>query len=472
MLSDGERDAEPAPRPMPAQRNLGHEVGLLRGIVQNLAKRPVRTGPIRDDLGRAEGFARGRLVPDEVVGISLAGILLPGIEPYTKLSEKLFDGSAKYGRGTTFEAFQYEFFGALLSEYLERDPSSIRDADVLAIEAHLADWFVARTRTHTLFVPCVISPWQSARFSVGPVSFIFIEDVPNSKFYLPANGSREVTFDIFGHLLEGMRAQRANWLAVVEVMGCDKHRAQEIGDLAVDIAIVALQLATPHKGTKRMSRLDTRRGPGYQPKLLLSDGEYSGTWSTEEPGIELLDGTLRKVIRETAPLIEAAGNRVRSFTTGSFRLPNLEQAWCDAAYWLHQGLAETIDSIAVVKLETAIEVLLHAESVSGSESRILTALETFFGQKAHEPIGPSTQITAKEFARGFVRDRSRVLHGTWPTLNVRLGGSREGLENLAASLARASAVEIDAYMQSSSATDDTEAFLSWVKSSKQTRAGL
>jgi hypothetical protein len=69
---------------------------------------------------------------------------------------------------------------------------------------------------------------------------------------------------------------------------------------------------------------------------------------------------------------------VRSFTSGTFRLPLLEQAWCDAAYWLHEALAEQIDAIAIAKLETALEVLLRAENNSGSNQRLLAILKTFF----------------------------------------------------------------------------------------------
>lgn len=163
----------------------------------------------------------------------------------------------------------------------------------------------------------------------------------------------------------------------------------------------------------------------------------------------------------------AVGNCVRSFATGAFRLPKLEQAWCDAAYWLHQGLAEPLDSIAVAKLETAIEVLLHAESSSGSEKRIITALETYYGLKPGDPITLESQTTAKQFAKGFVRDRFRVLHRTWSTLNVRLGGSRDSLENPAVTLVRATATELDAYIQNPSPTDDTEAFLVWVKARRE-----
>jgi hypothetical protein len=122
----------------------------------------------------------------------------------------------------------------------------------------------------------------------------------------------------------------------------------------------------------------------------------------------------------------------------------------------------------VAKLKTAIEVLLHAESARGSEARIMAAMETFYGLKADDPITPNTQTTAKQFAHGFVRDRSRVLHGTWSTLNARLSSSRDSLENLAVTLTRAYALELDKYIQSHS-KDDIETFLDWVTSRRRQR---
>lgn len=37
------------------------------------------------------------------------------------------------------------------------------------------------------------------------------------------------------------------------------------------------------------------------------------------------------------------------------KLPFLEQAWCDGAYWMREAFAEPIETIAVAKLETSIE---------------------------------------------------------------------------------------------------------------------
>ncbi len=448
---------------MPTQHKLGHEIDLLRRIVANLATRPAPQRPITVEDIRAEGFARARRTPD-----GIAGLLRLGMEPFTALSEKMFSGSAKIERGTSFAAYQEEFFSALLSDYMGRDPDAIGDADVAALEKRLADWFADRAATRTVFVPCMISPWPSPRFSVGPIDFIFLGDVAKSEYYVRHEVAQSLPVSGLDNLLEAMGKERAHWLAVVKVDDCDRERGQEVADLATDLALVALQLAAPYMGTKNISRLATRRGPGMKVTVSVSDaGRDSGGLSNTEPGLSIGNGYLGQIVRETAPLTAAVGNCVRSFTTGTFRLPKLEQAWCDAAYWLHQGLAEPLDSIAVAKLETAIEVLLSAESTSGSEKRIVTALETFYGLKPDDPITLNSQTTAKQFAKGFVRDRSRVLHGTWSTLNVRLGGSRDSLENLAVTLVRAVALEINLYAQSASPTDDTEVFLDWVKDRRQ-----
>jgi hypothetical protein len=79
----------------------------------------------------------------------------------------------------------------------------------------------------------------------------------------------------------------------------------------------------------------------------------------------------------------------------------------DAAYWLHEALAEPIDSIAIAKLETALEVLLRFESSKGSTGCVLTILKCFFDLRPEDLIAPNSALTAKEFAANLVRDRSR-----------------------------------------------------------------
>jgi hypothetical protein len=448
------------------EHQTGHpDLNLLRSIARNLVVRPLPQGPVTQDVLRAEGLGRARRNPD-----ALVGILRSGVEAFSELSEKTFRKIPGLERGTAFSGYQEEFLTVLLSRHLGKDITTIVDADVLAIEKHFADWFSGKAAKRTIFVPCMISPWPSPRFSIGPVSFIFLNDVSASEYY--PHGGPEDQLNVFGFdsLIAAMRNNGSHWLAVIDIDGCDQQRSIEVGDLAVDLGIVALQLAAPYLGTKNMSRLATRRGPRIKETLSAVDSYYYFGSSNTEPGIPIGNGYLKKIVCESSLLITAVGNCIHSFTTGSYRLPNLEQAWCDAAYWLHQGLGEPLDSIAVAKLETAIEVLLRAESTRGSQSRIEAALDTFYGLAADEHITTNSQITARQFAKGFVRDRSRVLHGTWSTLNVRLESSRESLENLAVTLVRASAMELDAYIQTDVPADDVDAFLAWTKSQRRQRA--
>ncbi len=72
-------------------------------------------------------------------------------------------------------------------------------------------------------------------------------------------------------------------------------------------------------------------------------------------------------------------------------------------------------------------------------------------------------MTAKEYAKGIVGDRSQILHGTWSTLNSRLAIDRHGVEQFVIAVIRRSAVELEAYASSPAPKDDLEAFLIWVK---------
>ncbi len=182
------------------------------------------------------------------------------------------------------------------------------------------------------------------------------------------------------------------------------------------LVIVALQLAEPFLDTRSMARLDARRGTPRKRTLSEANGYHNTGSALKEPGLSIGEGVLADILLKKELLFLAVGNVVSSFASGTFRLPRLEQAWCDAAYWFHTALAESIDTIAIAQLETALEVLLCAENGRGSEQRLLAILSTFFGLQPDDPVAPDSALSAQQFARKVVRDRSRILHGTWSTL--------------------------------------------------------
>jgi hypothetical protein len=435
------------------------EIGLLRTLARNLIRKPSPSGEITQGFLRAEGLARVRRNPE-----GLVALLLPGREAFTRLSEAIITQFPAMERGTIFANLETELFDFSSKAYVRSDAPYIGAADVSDLYDHFAAWFAKLASPRRVFVPCVISPWQAPRFSIGPVVFIFIEEVAQSEFY----PSHILSRDGFDRMLQLMRVAHANWLACVPIEGCEHQRAEEIGALAVDLAIVALQLTAPLEfDTRTMSRLDARRGAAEKRSLSEACGYYNAGWTRTEPGLAIGAGTLADILQKTEPLITAVGSCVRSFATGCYRLPNLERAWCDAAYWLHEALAEPLDSIAVAKFETGMEVLVRAESSRQSQARMLTILETFYGLKPEDPLFVNAITTAKQFARSVVGGRSQILHGTWSTLNSRLAFTRDGLENFGTTVIRRAALELQDYALTVSPKDNIDDFLAWIKCRSQ-----
>ncbi|WP_156437500.1 MULTISPECIES: hypothetical protein [Burkholderia] len=441
---------------MNTSKTYSREIGLLRTLAIHLERRSLPFERFTQAALRREGIGHVRETATGVIAIRI-----PGHHALTGLADCVFDQIPGMKRGAIYADVEAELF-SFIESYVGRDPSSIGAIDAEALFAHLTNWFAVRAIPRRVFVPCLITRTPAPRFEIGPVTFEFSGRVATSDFYPESRGDEEV-FDrhVFDEIVKWMRDEDAYWLARVHVDGCERKRAEEIAELAVDLVIVGLQLAQPYLDTRTMARLDARRGTSQKRTLSEADGSFSGGWARKDPGMSIGHGTLPEIIRLAAPIFIAVGNVVCSFAAGSFRLPVLEQAWCDAAYWFHQGLAESIDTIAITKLETALEVLVRAESSKGSERRMSQILSAFFGLEPDDPIAPGSTLTARQFARNVVRDRSRILHGTWSTLNVR-GIDRAGMEGFVGTVLRTAVIELEAYVHLAQQSDDIDYFLDWV----------
>ena len=441
--------------------SLAREIGLLRTLAAHLEQRLLPFEEITPEFLRREGLGHVREKADGIIAIRM-----PGHQAFTDLTDCLLDRLPAMERGAIYADIKTELFN-FIEDYVGREPLTVGSRDAEALVSHFENWFADKSLPRRVFVPCVISRTPAPRFAIGPVTFEFIDRLATSDFYPHGGGDAALDRHGFDDLVRWMREQDANWLARVCVEGCDRKRAEEIAELAVDLVIVALQLAAPYLDTRTMARLGARRGTSQKRTLSEAEGHHSAGWTRKEPGLAISQGTLPDILQKAAPIFTAVGNVVRSFASGSFRLPVLERAWCDAAYWLYQALAESIDTIAIAKLETALEVLLRAESSRGSEQRILEILSAFFELGLDDPIAPGSLLNSRQFARNVVRDRSRILHGTWSTLNAR-GIDRLGMEGFVVIVLRRAAIELEAYIYSVSPVDDIEKFLSWVRQRKLT----
>lgn len=415
---------------------------------------------ISQEYLRAERIALAHPVGDRLIVLNRAAS-----DAFDDLSKSLVARSTGMERGAVFESVRSELLDAL-ANYVGSDADSIDADGVATLHAHLEQWFGQRAATRQVFIPCAISPWPAPRFSIGPVLFIYVDEVSRSEFYPPRDD--DIARHGFDSILGLMKESRAHWLACASVDNCDRQRGEEIGALAADLAIAGLQLVLPlFWHTRTMTRLDVRRGEAQLHTLSRSGGSYAVSVSNRDAGLPIGNGTMADALQKTAPVVRAVGKCVTSFARGQFRLSNLEQAWCNAAYWLHEALAETSDAIAFAKLETALEVLLRAESMSGSASRIKLILDAFYSLGANDLLTSETTTTAKQFVKRMVEDRSRILHGTWSTLNPRLGLDRVGMEGFVIEVIRRAAVELEGYADTTAPIDEIEPFLKWVKSKNQ-----
>lgn len=388
------------------------------------------------------------------------GFKKDGADAVIALTEKLLKDNPIYARGTDFQT--------LLSEIAKELIRAIRDGspheDHEEFEAKIATWFEKETEAKTHFIPCSISPHESESFNVGPVTFHSLKS-----FNEDCDIASKDEFEKFsyGQILEYAVKQGAHWIAGVRTEGYDTVRSADHADISVDIALVALQLFIPSSISKEVARSTARTIPSDIGRFQRV-GDYLRVGRTRvDPCFSYSAQYFDMVLRENEAILESVGNRVSAFVHGQSTLLRLDQAWCDAAYWFHEGLSEKLDTVAITKMETSIEVLLFAESTQGCKDRLLRAFQSFYGLSAKQPLRESDPRTVIQFINSIVTARSRVLHGTWSTLNYRKPTQnerqhRDEIELLARDLLTRFTLQLDSYKKTEQPEDDFIKFLDWV----------
>jgi hypothetical protein len=342
----------------------------------------------------------------------------------------------------------------------QSDPSGA-SIELDMVEDAVANWFKAETIQRKFLVPCTIIPDHASTFSVGPVQFFSLQE------FAAREGVKQELFDLkYGLLVQTMRDRAATWLAEVAVLGFDESVGGERANLSVDVALVAIQLSLPLFYSKEISRITGRTMPPAIGTVFTANEHIHTGISRREPGLGINGGVFDQQMALHTPTIESIGRRVAAYVRGAQSLPKLEQAWSDAAFWLHEGLAEPISTVAVAKLETSIEVLFSAESSKGSTARFHAAFKSFYGLESSDPMRTGDPQTAKQFIKSITGARSRILHGTWSTLAPDMSmdeqGGRGVIEMLAIDLVRRYTFALDLYTKDPSAVDEVKSFLEWI----------
>ncbi|NKJ09019.1 hypothetical protein [Rhizobium sp. SG741] len=156
---------------------LAQEIGLLRTLAQNLERLTIPLDPDVEALLRAQGQE-----PSPGGLPSKMTIRPGGHDAFNRLCECLMR-RPMIERGASFDNLLNELF-AQIETYAGRDPASIIDADAQQLVDHFDTWFTALAAPRRVFVPCALTPWAAPNFSIGPVTFVHLDEISKVGFYL------------------------------------------------------------------------------------------------------------------------------------------------------------------------------------------------------------------------------------------------------------------------------------------------
>ena len=414
-------------------------------------------------------------------GGSATGFSANGIAAIAALAKSYrLDGNRQIQRASN--ATLTKFLSALIASLWKgRDNKPLEDSDFDAFDAAVERWYSQLAQAHLHAIPCILTTYHAPPFAVGPVHFYCWSDFPTERFFIageksPQNAAEEKSkSDLddfhFGNLREMARERNATWAAVVEIHGRAKDDSISIADIAVDIALSALQIAAPGLDVKNISRASARVPLLWRADVLECDGQIQAGTTNCSPALCISPEVFAEVVElKVNQSLAVMGRRLADYLGLTSSLPLLNESWCNAAYWFHEAVAETLDTVAVVKLETAIEVLFRAENMSGSKSRIAQSFDVVFGLTSTDSI-PGSNLTVNDFILNITTARSRIVHGTWPTIHTDLPGyraqqpvSRAEVETVARMLLIKMAYSIDEYAADGQLIDDIDELIRWTKS--------
>jgi len=439
-----------------------HDLSLLRTVVGEIVSVP---GPGRQLNGEEtiQWYQNPPLafqLVDHATG-ARKGLRQPGVLAASKLAASIEKRIPDYARGTRRNILATAIATEALGAFAGRAADTITEADLSILDKAIADWFASKVAKRTHVVPCAILLNPAKPFSVGPVRFSHIIELIK-RGHGDLNEALGPLF--YGPLLQTLAARSAQWVAEVEIEGCELARAEQTADLATDLALVAVQFVVPWGFSRHMARITGRTLPPTVGSIYLVDSVPRPSIHNYYPGHGLAAAAFDQFVAAHAAILESVGRRVANFIRQDAKLEKLERAWCDAAYWFHEGMAEPQATIAVAKLETSIEVLFSAQSSKGSKKRLCEAIGAFYGLRPKDPLPSDPSKTVEKYATEIVNARSKVLHGTSSTLGENVESMRASVEMLSADMLWQTSTALDQYATTTAPIDEAAAFLVWIKS--------
>jgi hypothetical protein len=246
-----------------ALASMSQKLELVRAIVNDMVRDPAPGRRLEGE--EAVRWAAAYAFSQVASSGKRVGIGRNGVVAANKLASALAKTQPQYRRGAHPRNLTKAILNACIEAFVGRAADSISAGDILSIEKAVSDWFAENVKPRTYIVPCAIIPdlhgFPDAQpFMVGPVTFCHISDFFKRKGIgnLKDNPIREMKY---GSLIRAMSERSATWIAEIEIDGCDEARASEMADLAVDVALVAVQLAVPWAYSRNMARITGRAKP-------------------------------------------------------------------------------------------------------------------------------------------------------------------------------------------------------------------
>jgi len=392
----------------------------------------------------------------------------------------------------------------MMKAWVGRTSRSLARTDFDQLQAAIDNWFGMLTEVREHVVPCTLFPCAIPSFTVGPVTFRHFSELPTDGFgisreeFWPKEPPvwkqwfRDVWAAVrrkpllraelggfqFSMLARFANERTAPWVAFVKVTGRPPAESVRAADLSTDIALAAIQLLSPGDDMRTITRASARAAPVWRVDVSRTEGGgFSEGTRNQVPALARSPELIERHLKEVELALRSMGQRLTAFLDASSPVPDLDEAWCNAAYWYHEALAETLDTVAVAKLETAIEVLFRAENMSGSKRRLHESFDIFFGLNRGDTLAPNSSVTVEQFVEAITTARSRVLHGTWPTLQYDLPANKSSqtvsygdVELLTRTLLVCFSLQLDAYIARGNPVDATDAFFAWIKAERSAQS--
>lgn len=439
---------------------------LLRLIVGSIRRTPIKPGVVSaSNLAKSQDDSTIARAKFNVAQLEQVGLTGAGMRAVRELAQLLRGADPQLARVTTLETLITFLFEFALESFGQLSAAVVADQHVLELELRVTSWSTTFVHPRIHLVACFIAPRDCGPFAVGPVHFWHISEFQKRRVSWESyNGPPEA--QAYDGFLKETSHVGAQYVAQVDVPGRELQRSKEVADVVVDLALGSLQLFIPLAESRHFARVSARRlTPHRQDVVVSKDSFETGAWN-RTPGLALTSQPFQAAIQQAARLLTSVGCRLQAFLGSSEPLPRLNQAWCDAAYWMHEGFAEAIDTIAVAKLETAIEVLLSASSTKLSSARLRSALKAFNGLTPKGAVFTNSPQTMEAFVQEVVETRSRVLHGTLSTLTEEAAEMNGAISSVARDHILKYTLALDLYRLELGAKDDVSSFLTWLETQR------